>query len=411
MTLLTIFVVVLFCVSLLSRPIERLHLTAPIMFTLAGLLAALVLSKFPIGDQSAGAFLMIAEVGLVVVLFAEASHIDLKVLSNIRGLPTRLLTGGLLLTIGLGMLVAMVLFNQLTIWQAGILAAVLAPTDAGLGQVIVSDKRVPLRIREALNVEAGLNDGLAVPFLLFFIALTITTDAHDASFMSFIIEQLGYGTAIGVIVGRGGGWLVMQAGARNWISGPFSKLVVLALPLLCLQIAHGVDGSAFIAAFVAGLALPRANAHLHEQTPTHSKFDVGFVEDCGQLINLAVFFLFGVLVAASLGDFRPIHFLYGVLSLTLVRMLPVALALIGSRLSLTSILFIGWFGPRGLASIVLGLVYYEHAMGATERTIGLAVMATVLLSIIAHGLTAAFGVERYARAVATLPETSPEHKS
>lgn len=404
MTLLTIFVVVLFCVSLLSRPIERLRLTAPIMFTITGLIAALVLSKFPVGDQSAGAFLMIAEIGLVVILFAEASHIDLKVLGNIRGLPTRLLTSGLLLTIGLGMLVAMVMFDQLTIWQAGILAAVLAPTDAGLGQVIVSDKRVPLRIREALNVEAGLNDGLAVPFLLFFIALAMSTGTHDARFISFIIEQLGYGTAIGLIVGRGGGWLVMQANARNWISGPFAKLVVLALPLLCLQIAHGVDGSAFIAAFVAGLALPRANAHGQQ----HAQFDVGFVEDCGQLINLAVFFLFGVLVAASLGDFRPIHFLYGLLSLTVVRMLPVALALIGSRLSFTSVLFIGWFGPRGLASIVLGLVYYEHAMGATERTIGLAVMATVLLSIVAHGLTAVFGVESYTRAVAKLPKDAPE---
>lgn len=408
MALLTIFVLVLFCVSLLSRPIERLHLTAPIMFTLAGLGAALLLSKFPISNQSAGAFLMIAEIGLVVILFAEASHIDLKVLRNIRRLPTRLLTGGLLLTIGLGMLVAMVLFDHLSIWQAGILATVLAPTDAGLGQVIVSDKRVPLRIREALNVEAGLNDGLAVPFLLFFIALSLTTDAHDTSFMSFIIEQLGYGAVIGLVVGRGGGWLVMRASARNWISGPFSKLVVLTLPLLCLQIAHGIDGSAFIAAFVAGLALPRANTHSHGQTQGHTKFDVGLVEDCGQLINLAVFFLFGVLVAASLGDFRPIHFLYGVLSLTLVRMLPVALALIGSRLRLISVLFIGWFGPRGLASIVLGLVYYEHAMGATERTIGLAVMATVLLSIAAHGLTAALGVERYARAVATFPKDAPE---
>lgn len=151
-----------------------------------------------------------------------------------------------------------------------------------------------------------------------------------------------------------------------------------------------------------------AHAHDQEHANTHSTFDVGFVEDCGQLINLAVFFLFGVLVAASLGDLRPIHFLYGLLSLTVVRMLPVALALIGSRLSLTSVLFIGWFGPRGLASIVLGLVYYEHAMGATERTIGLAVMATVLLSIVAHGLTAVFGVEHYARTVATLPKGAPE---
>jgi NhaP-type Na+/H+ or K+/H+ antiporter len=403
MPLLTVFVLALFIVSLLSRQIERLQLTAPIAFTCVGLVGSLLLAHFPLGDDNAAAFLMIAELGLVVILFAEASHIDLQLLSHSRALPTRLLTVGMLLTIGLGLVVALVLFDELTVWHAGILAAVLAPTDAGLGQVIVTDKRVPLQIREALNVEAGLNDGLAVPFLLFFIAMSVATGDPESRFLTFIIEQLGYGAAIGLVVGKGGGWLVLCARERDWISGSFTKLIFLAMPLLCLQFGHGFGGSAFIAAFVAGLALPRACV----QTPS----DVQFVDDWGFVINLAVFFLFGVLIAANLDEFRPVHFVYGVLSLTVVRMVPVAIALIGSRLSLASVVFVGWFGPRGLASIVLGLVYYEHSHGATERNIGLAVMATVLISILVHGLTAQIGVRRYARIVASLPENAPERMS
>lgn len=402
MTLLTIFVLTLFAVGLLSRPIERTWLTAPIVVTFVGLIAALLLARFPLGANNAAAFLMVAELGLVVIIFAEASHIDLALLRQSRALPTRLLSVGMVLTIGLGLILALVLFEGFSIWHAGILAAVLAPTDAGLGQVIVTDKRVPVRVREALNVEAGLNDGLAVPFLLFFIAMSVTSVTPNASFLNFMLEQLGYGALIGIAIGMGGGWLILRARERDWITGPFAKLVFLAIPLLCLQIAHSLGGSAFIAAFVAGLVLPHASLR--------AKADVQFVEDWGFLINLAVFFLFGLLVAASLDDLRPVHFVYAALSLTVVRMLPVAVALIGTRLSFASVIFIGWFGPRGLASIVLGLVYFEHVHGATEKTIGLAVMATVLMSILVHGLTAQFGVERYARVVAKLPDDAPERK-
>jgi NhaP-type Na+/H+ or K+/H+ antiporter len=401
MTLLAAFVLLLFFFSLVSRPVSRSPVTPPIVFTAAGLGAALLATHLPAGGADNGVFLTIAEFGLVLLLFADASHIDLKRLRSVRALPARLLSVGMLLTIGLGVAGALLLFGDLTVWEAGILAAILAPTDAGLGQAIVTDERVPRRIREGLNVEAGLNDGLAVPFLLTFMALAESTGGgHQTSLTRFIVEQLGYGAVIGVVVGRGGGWIAAGAGRRGWISDRFGKLGSLALPVLCMLISEAVGASMFIAAFVAGLATPRAG-----RLAGHS---VEFVEDWGQLINLAVFFLFGVMCASAWPDLRPVHILYGLLSLTIVRMLPVALALAGSGLSAATVGFIGWFGPRGLASIVLGLVYVEHAFGAMHPTIRLSVMATVLLSILAHGLTAKPAAARYARHVASLPDTAPE---
>jgi NhaP-type Na+/H+ or K+/H+ antiporter len=400
-TLLGIFVLLLFLFSLVSRPVDRSPLTPPIVFTAAGLGAALVATRLPPGAADDGAFLTIAELGLVLLLFADASHIDLKRLRSIRALPVRLLSVGMLLTIGLGLAAARVLFADLTLWEAGILAAILAPTDAGLGQAIVTDERVPRQVREGLNVEAGLNDGLAVPFLLFFMALAGSAGGqHEASLTRFVVEQLGYGAAVGLVVGRGGGWIDARARRLGWISGSFGKLGFLALPLLCMLISQGVGASMFIAAFVAGLATPR--------TGGLAGHGIEFIEDWGQLINLAVFFLFGVLFASAWPDLRPVHLVYGLLSLTIVRMLPVALALAGSGLSAASVGFIGWFGPRGLASIVLGLVYLEHALGAMHPTVHLAVMATVLLSILAHGLTARPAAARYGRHVASLPDTAPE---
>ncbi len=405
MSLLAIFVLAVFLFSLVSRQVEKSLFTPPILFTTIGVLSAVVLVEVTRGEANAEAFLTIAELGLVLLLFAEASHIDRRLLKSIRGLPVRLLTTGMVFTIALGLLVALLMFEQISIWEAGILAAVLAPTDAGLGQAIVSDPRVPRQIREALSVEAGLNDGLAVPFLLFFIALAgSVASQQSASLAGFILEQIGYGAAIGLVVARGGSWLANQARQRGWIDERSAKLGFLMMPLFCMLAAHEVHGSAFIAAFVGGLALPRNNDY-------PGKLAVHFIEDWGQLINLAVFFLFGVLLVAAWPELRPVHFLYGVLSLTLVRMIPVAIALLGSGMSRATVGFMGWFGPRGLASIVLGLVYFEQVHGATNATIGLTVTATVLLSVLAHGFTARPGAAVYARAIASLPESAPEHRS
>jgi NhaP-type Na+/H+ or K+/H+ antiporter len=339
----------------------------------------------------------------VFLLFTDASRISRRVLMGNRGLPVRLLSVGMLLTILLGAVAALAVFRGLSIWEAGILAAILAPTDAGLGQVIVSSPRVPMKIRQALNVEAGLNDGLSVPFLLFFMALAVGTGAEsrDARLVTFIVEQLGFGVLVGVSIGLAGGFLIGLAQRKEWMAESWQRLGVVVLPLLCVLASDAVDASMFIAAFVAGLAVQVG----FKEAGRHS---VEFAEESGQLLNLSVFFLFGLLVAKAWWQLEPRHFVYALLSLTVVRVAPVALALLGTGLSRATVLFMGWFGPRGLASIVLGLVYLEKTQGAVKLTVTLAVTATVLVSIFAHGLSAKAGIVLSGRAVESLGDDAPE---
>jgi NhaP-type Na+/H+ or K+/H+ antiporter len=391
MTLITIFIVLIFLHSLVSGRLERSIFTPPILFTAAGMLTLFLLPELRDRKANIEIFLRVAEVGLTLLLFTDASRTDLKVLKHIRNLPARLLSVGMLLTLLLGALGALVIFRQLTLWEAGILAAILAPTDAGLGQIIVNSPRVPMKIRQALNVEAGLNDGLSVPFLLFFMALAApSADGHSANLFRFIIEQLGYGAVIGTGIGLVGGWLLGWVGRKNWMAESSQQLGVVALPLFCMVASEAADASMFIAAFVAGLAVQAG----FKEAGKHS---VEFTEEWGQLFNLSVFFLFGLLVARDWQQFNWSHLCYAVISLTVVRMLPVAIALAGTRLNRATVLFMGWFGPRGLASIVLGLVYLEQGTHqAGESTIRLAVMMTVLLSIFAHGFSALPGINLYA---------------
>jgi NhaP-type Na+/H+ or K+/H+ antiporter len=402
---LAIFVLLLFGYSLVSRRLEQTVLTAPIVFTIAGMFMFPALPAIMEAGFNANVFLRLAEVGLVLLLFTDASRTDFKFLKTIGNLPIRLLSTGLLLTIFLGMVAARLVFPELSLWEAGILAVILAPTDAGLGQVIVNSPRVPLRVRQALNVEAGLNDGLSVPFLLFFMALAAAKIEGGAeSLAEFIGQQLGYGLVVGATIGLAGGWLLGWARRRDWVAGPFRQIAEVALPLLCLVISEMVGASMFIGAFVAGLTVQVGFKDA-------GKDSVEFTEEWGQLFNLAVFFLFGVLILKDWPQYTLPVFLYAVLSLTVVRMLPVAIALIGTGLSPASVVFMGWFGPRGLASIVLGLVYLEEGMYLPgESTTRLAVIVTVALSIFAHGFSAVPGINLYARKIAALGPEAPEHQ-
>jgi len=403
---LALFFSLLFLFSLLSRRLERTIVTAPIVFTLAGMLIFPSLQGILRAGFTANVALHVAEVGLVMLLFTDASRTDLNVLRSIRNLPARLLSTGMLLTIFLGTAAARLVFPHLSIWEAGILSAILAPTDAGLGAIIVNSPRVPMRIRQALNVEAGLNDGLSVPFLLFFIALAAAKiEGETTSLMQFIVEQLGFGALVGLAIGLTGGWLLGLARRKEWIAESFQQIAVVTLPLLCLVASEMVGASMFIAAFIAGLAVQIG----FKDAGRHS---VEFAEEWGQLLNLGVFFLFGMIAVRDWPQFGIASWLYALLSLTLVRMLPVAIALIGTRLSPASVVFMGWFGPRGLASIVLGLVYLEQEMHFPgEPTIRFAVTVTVLLSIFAHGLSAMPGIAVYARKVESLAADAPEHIS
>ncbi|MGZ9269454.1 MAG: cation:proton antiporter [Candidatus Binatia bacterium] len=404
--IIAVFILIVLLHSLISRRLERSVITAPILFTAAGLLISLLPAQLSALDLERTVLLHIAELGLVMLLFTDAAHINLQVLKGNRHLPVRLLSAGMLLTILLGAIFALVVIDGLSLWEAGILAAILAPTDAGLGQVIVNSSRVPLRIRQSLSVEAGVNDGLSVPFMMFFIALALgTAEGTGLVLTKFLKEQLGYGAFVGLGIGLGGGWILGLAQRRNWMAAERQTLGLVTLPLLCMVVSEAVEASMFIAAYVGGLAVQVRFAPAGKRATE-------FAEDWGQLLNYFVFFLFGLFVGRVWTYFSPRVVLYALLSLTVVRMVPVALALAGTGLSRWTVLFMGWFGPRGLASIVLGLVYLERQANLPgESTIRMAVMATVLLSIFAHGLSALPAIELYVSKLSLLNSMASEFQS
>ena len=394
----------LFAYTLVSGRVERSFFTAPMLFTVLGMLLFETLPAIRIAGVNASVFLRTAEVGLVLLLFTDASRTDLRLLRRIESLPVRLLSVGMLLTIALGAVAARLVFPNLSVWEAGILGAILAPTDAGLGQVIVSSPRVPMRIRQALTVEAGLNDGLSVPFMLFFITLAeAKVEGGLLSLTEFMRDQLGLGVVVGLGIGLVAGWLLGLAHRNGWIAKGFLQVGVVAVPLVCMGVSELVSASMFIAAFVAGLAVQVG----FKEAGKHS---VAFAEEWGQLFNLAVFFLFGMIVVKNAASFDLRNLIYAVISLTVVRMLPVAAALAGTGLSRATVGFMGWFGPRGLASIVLGLVYLEHEVKLPgESTIIMAVMVTVVISIMLHGLSARPGIAIYERKLGALGPDASEN--
>lgn len=387
--LLGIFITLLFIYSLVSARLEKTPFTAPIVFTLAGIVVLPAMGTSG-GSLDIHRFLTLAEIGLVLLLFTDASRTNLQLLGSIRQLPARLLSVGMVLTILFGTVAAKWVFPQFSWWEAGILAAILAPTDAGLGQIIVNSPLVPERVRNALNVEAGLNDGLSVPFLLFFMAMA-GAEGNNAGFLQFIGEQLGLGLLVGLGIGLLGGRLLEMVRLRKWVAESYLQIAVVSLPVFCLMVSKEVSASPFIAAFTGGLSVQVFFKHA-------GRHSVEFTEEWGQILNLSVFFLFGLLIGRVDGLFSPAPFLYALLSLTIVRMLPVALALAGGGLDRKTVAFMGWFGPRGLASIVLGLVYLAESGGSpAQDAIRSAVMATVLLSIFAHGISAQPGIRLLAR--------------
>lgn len=406
MILISVFTLLVFIFSLLSKKLEKTVITAPILFCAAGML---IYFYNPVKDEldiEKSTLLLIAEIGLVMTLFTDATHVNRNVLKLNRYMPVRLLTTGLLLTIILGILAALVIFRQLTFWEAGILAAILAPTDAGLGQVIVNSPKVPEKIRQALNVEAGLNDGISVPFMMFFIALALRgSEGAGAVLTRFVLEQLGLGTFIGGGIGFLGGLFLYMAGKKQWMTGSMQQLGLITLPVFCILLSEHFGASMFIAAFVAGLAVQIK----YKEAAAHS---VEFTEGWGQILNYFVFFLFGVFVINAWGNFDLAMVIYAVISLTAIRMIPVAIALYGTRLSKYTVLFMGWFGPRGLASIVLGLVYLEQASNTPgEPTIRFVVMVTVLMSIFAHGFSTLPGINLYSRKLSHLAKNSPDYQN
>jgi sodium/hydrogen antiporter len=343
-------------------------------------------------ESSSGTVRTLAEATLALVLFCDASRIDLGGLRRNAGVPLRLLGIGLPLTIALGAVAAAVIFDQLSVEEAAILAIVLAPTDAALGQAVVTEPRIPGRIRQGLNVESGLNDGICVPLLFAAVAVADVESkiSEGRGPATLLLEEIGYGIVGGVVGGLAVAAIVTYAGRRGLIAGQWQQVIPGAGAALAYGTASALGGSGFIAAFVAGmtfrLALKRDPKDLNE-----------FSEQVGDVLNGVTFLFFGaILLGPALGELSWELALYAVLSLTVVRMLPVAIAMVGSRARAPTLGFLGWFGPRGLASIVFAVIVIEESNLPHEHLIVLAIYVTVGLSVFAHGVSAAPLANRYA---------------
>lgn len=338
---------------------------------------------------------IVATLALILILFSDASRINLGLFKTEQDLPKRLLGVGLPLTIFLGVFMGVMIFTELPLWQAAILATILAPTDAALAQAVINSERVPGRIRQALNVESGLNDGICFPILLLFISLAAASEVnHPASYwIHFIAFQLILGPIVGIIIGYVGGKLVLWAVNKDWMSGNFQRLSVLGLSVMAYFFADLVGGNGFMSAFFAGLIF--GNVARQVSSPI---YDFGEAE--GELFILLTFMLFGaIMLPETIGNISWRYILYALVSLTLVRMIPVAISLIRKGLSTPSILYIGWFGPRGAASILyVLLVVDKHDFSGGDIIFNVTV-TTVLLSIFLHGLTAVPGANVYASAI------------
>lgn len=384
---------VLFVVyALFSKRLSTTVITGPMLFVAVGVLVGS--AGFGILDPATHerSISLLLEATLAIVLFSDAAAINSTDWRKEASVPGRLLAIGLPLTIAVGFGAAAFLFTDLGLWQAGLIAAILAPTDAALGQAVISNPRVPQPIRQGLATESGLNDGIALTVVVILIAGAeeAVTAASFGSILSFLAQELLVAAIIGIGIGWAGGTALVSAAQRNWVSPVWLGIGALGLAVTAYGLAVPLGGSGFIAAWLAGLFLGRT---------TRDKLnDVSaFSETLGTTLTMASFMIFGAaILGPSLSNISWQVVLYAALSLTVIRMIPVALAMIGSRLQPASVLFLGWFGPRGLASIVLAGLVVESSEIPGAEVIVTVVTITVGISVFAHGATAWIGSQSYA---------------
>ena len=375
----------------LSARLERFEVTAPITFVVAGLL----LTHWPLAflsvTPSRELIKELAEFTLALVLFSDASRVGLHELRVDAGLYLRLLAVALPLTIGLGTLLAFALDRSAGIWLALLVGAALAPTDAALGAGMMTNPAVPARIRRLINVESGLNDGIATPFVSVALAAAATAGQVAGHGPAAAVAELAGGILVGIAVGGAGGLLVNAARKRGWIAEGFAGAALLGLAVCAYTSSVALHGNGFIAAFVGGLAFGTTAGRRGQPL-------IPFVEETGALVSLLVWLTFGAVAVVPAVDVLNWQIiLYAVLSLTVIRMAPVAAVLIGSGLDRATITLVAWFGPRGLASVVFCLLALEELGSPTADHAAAVITITVVLSVLAHGATADPLATRYAR--------------
>jgi NhaP-type Na+/H+ or K+/H+ antiporter len=325
-----------------------------------------------------------AELTLALVLFTDAAQADLDVLKISLQIPGRLLLVGLPLTILMGFSLGVLIFPGIPLFEIAVLATMLAPTDAALGKAVVTNMSVPAALREGLNVESGFNDGICVPVLLVFLALATHAVTHESGFhlaLLLVMREIGIGAAVGLLLTTSSVWALRKCAQRNWITATWRQLPVPALAFLCFAMAQILGGSGFIAAFSGGI--------LFGGLLKSYKGDLlRAAEGAGDTLSLITWMTFGsVVVGQVVGKFSWSILLYSVLSLTVIRMLPVYLSFAGMTMSTGRKLFVGWFGPRGLASVVFAFMVLHRNLPNGEE-LALTVACTIILSILAHGFSA-----------------------
>jgi NhaP-type Na+/H+ or K+/H+ antiporter len=377
--------------ALVARRLATTPITGPMVFLTAGIVLGPLVTD-SLRGVTAESVRVVVETALVLVLFTDAATFRLRWRRSELELPARLLLIGLPLTVALGAVTATVVLTDISPLGAAALAVILAPTDAALGQAIVSNPLVPARIRNALNIESGLNDGLAVPIL----SLVIAAAGLEAGGDSLHVIQTFAGALIpaivvGIVSGAAGGWLLTLARRRGWTSPGWEAVAVIALALLSYAASDAVHASGFVAAFVGGLAFGRATRAELEHTPEAA-------EGITHLVSLLAFLIVGAAVFdPELALVTAPMVVYAILSLTVVRMLPVAVSMIGSRLRPLTILYLGWSGPRGLATIVFATILLLDVSEPDVKAVVAVAVITSLISVYAHGLTAWPFSARYGR--------------
>ena len=391
--LLIFFALLIFTFGLFSRLAERKSVTGPMFFMTVGILGSSLAFDLIHATPQMGPVQLVAELALALVLFIDASLIDTKVIRETTGrVPARLLLIGLPLTMLLGTGLGVLMFDSVSLWAIVLMALILSPTDAALGQAVVKSEQVPSRIRQSISVESGLNDGIALPPILICLALLgAEAGEREGAWLGFVIRQVTLGPIVGLAVGWIGGRLIQVMSDRGWMEEAFQRLSALPLAILAFAFAESVEGNGFIAAFAAGLGLTMGatSAHIRHQIQE-------FGETEGTQLILVVFLLFGLaMVPFAAPYWGPRELLYALASLTVLRMAPVAIALTGAKLDWRSIAFIGWFGPRGIASVLyllmavaaIGVAGYEQVMSV--------IVLTIAISVYAHGISAVPLSKRY----------------
>lgn len=385
---LAILAIFVLAYSTVAGAVERSWISGPIIFTLFGLLIGPFGLNLLTLESDRELIKALAEATLAMVLFTDAAGAHIRVLKRTTGLPVRLLLIGLPLTVLLGFGVGVLIFDNLSIFAIAVLATMLAPTDAALGKAVVTNQAVPDAVRQGLNVESGLNDGICVPILFVFLALALDTTGDQgprALAVELVVKEIGIGLAVGLVLTFVAVRFLKFARKRQWLTQTWIQVPVVALALSCFAVAQLLGGSGFIAAFSGGLLLGIMDAHLPREVK--EEFLLAS-EGTGDTLALITWVIFGsAVVGQVIGQFSWPILVYSLLSLSIIRIFPVFVSLLGSGIDTEGKLFIGWFGPRGLASIVFAVIVVESDLPGSE-TLVMTVACTIILSIILHGITA-----------------------